>query len=385
MTGLLKRSPEMFIVRSMILCSILLWSNSIFAQQVFNPKDSSIVCGYNSSPPTLTSGWYGLVQCNSLGYLAVVGVAGGTPIPVTGTFSATLGGFAPTPSYVTATAPSSSASAGAALPTGAVVVFYNNGTYPVSIKLGVGSATATATNDIVAAGGWLALTVGSNTYFSVYGIGGSSALVLSGGSGLATGVGGGSSGGGGTVTQGTPASTGPWIFTPWIGGSAMSATNGYYTNLLQGNAVISSSNPLFTQDAADGATGSSVPLKAMQQGVVSSGNLVGMVQADKSVAISISTATTTQLVALSGSTKIYVTAWDVIAAGTGNIQLEYGTGTNCGTGTTALTGNYNLTAQQGIAKGNGLGPVLVVPAGNALCALTSAAVSMYGSVSYTQF
>jgi hypothetical protein len=123
----------------------------------------------------------------------------------------------------------------------------------------------------------------------------------------------------------------------------------------------------------------------MQQGVVSSGNLVGMVQADKSVAISISTATTTQLVALSGSTKIYVTAWDVIAAGTGNIQLEYGTGTNCGTGTTALTGNYNLTAQQGIAKGNGLGPVLVVPAGNALCALTSAAVGMYGSVSYTQF
>jgi len=188
MTGLLKRSPEMFIVRSMILCSILLWSNSIFAQQVFNPKDSSIVCGYNSSPPTLTSGWYGLVQCNSLGYLAVVGVAGGTPIPVTGTFSATLGGFAPTPSYVTATAPSSSASVGAALPTGAVVVFYNNGAYPVSIKLGVGSATATATNDIVAAGGWLALTVGSNTYFSVYGIGGSSALVLSGGSGLATGV-----------------------------------------------------------------------------------------------------------------------------------------------------------------------------------------------------
>ena len=106
---------------------------------------------------------------------------------------------------------------------------------------------------------------------------------------------------------------------------------------------------------------------------------------NSSVPISISTATTTQLVALSGSTKIYVTAWDVIAAGTGNIQLEYGTGTNCGTGTTALTGSYNLTAQAGIAKGNGLAAVLVVPAGNALCALTSAAVGMYGSVSYTQF
>jgi len=75
----------------------------------------------------------------------------------------------------------------------------------------------------------------------------------------------------------------------------------------------------------------------------------------------------------------------VIAGGTGNITFEYGTGTNCGTGTTVLTGAYNLTAQAGIAKGNGLGPVLVVPASNALCVLTSAAVQMSGSVAYTQF
>lgn len=107
--------------------------------------------------------------------------------------------------------------------------------------------------------------------------------------------------------------------------------------------------------------------------------------ATASVPISISTATTTQLVALSGSTKIYVTAWDVIAAGTGNIQLEYGTGTACATGTTALTGNYNLTAQVGLTKGSGDAPVLIVPAGNALCALTSAAVGIAGSLAYSQF
>jgi hypothetical protein len=104
-----------------------------------------------------------------------------------------------------------------------------------------------------------------------------------------------------------------------------------------------------------------------------------------SVAISVSTATTTQLVAISGSTKIYVTSFDVIAGGTGNITFEYGTGSTCGTGTTTLTGAYNLTAQAGIAKGNGLGAILVVPAGNALCVLTSAAVQMSGSVSYQQF
>ncbi len=139
------------------------------------------------------------------------------------------------------------------------------------------------------------------------------------------------------------------------------------------------------QDAATSATGSAVPSKAIYAGAISSGNLTGIIQADNSAPISISTATTTQLVALSGSTKIYVTGWDVIAAGTGNFKFVYGTGTACATGTTDLTGNYNLTAQSGISRGGGLGPVLVVPAGKALCALTSAAVGMYGSVSYTQF
>lgn len=104
-----------------------------------------------------------------------------------------------------------------------------------------------------------------------------------------------------------------------------------------------------------------------------------------SVAINVSTATTTQLVALSGTTLIYVTSYDVIAGGTGNITFVYGTGASCGTGTTSLTGAYPLTAQAGIAKGSGIGTILRVPAGNALCVTTSAAVQMSGSVSYQQF
>ena len=139
------------------------------------------------------------------------------------------------------------------------------------------------------------------------------------------------------------------------------------------------------QTVAQGATGSAVPADAHYAGAVSSGNLTGIIQADKSVAINVSTATTTSLVGLSGTTKIYVTSFDVVAGGTGNITFEYGTGANCGTGTTPLTGAYNLTAQSGLSKGSGLGPVLVIPAGNALCVLTSAAVQMSGSVSYTQF
>ena len=120
-------------------------------------------------------------------------------------------------------------------------------------------------------------------------------------------------------------------------------------------------------------------------GANTGGSLTSIIQAGASVPINISTATTTQLVALSSGKSIYITAWDVIAAGTGNFTLEYGTGSLCATGTTALTGAYSFTAQVGIAKGVGLGPVLTVPAGNALCAVTSTAVQMSGSVSYTQF
>ncbi len=146
--------------------------------------------------------------------------------------------------------------------------------------------------------------------------------------------------------------------------------------------VTSAGTSAASAQAVQGVIGG-VPMPAI--GANTGGSLTSIIQAGVSIPVNISTAATTQLVAAATGKAIYVTAWDVIAAGTGNITLEYGTGSNCGTGTTALTGAYSLAAQFGIAKGNGLGPVLVVPAGNALCALTSAAVQMSGSVSYTQF
>ena len=104
-----------------------------------------------------------------------------------------------------------------------------------------------------------------------------------------------------------------------------------------------------------------------------------------SIPITIGTATTTLLVTGKTSQSIYVTAVDIIAAGTGNIQFIAGTGATCGTGTTNVTGNYNLTAQVGFTKGNGSGVLWVVPSGASLCAVTSAAVGMPGSLAYAQF
>lgn len=104
-----------------------------------------------------------------------------------------------------------------------------------------------------------------------------------------------------------------------------------------------------------------------------------------SVPITISTATTTQLVALQPLQSIYVTAVDIIAAGTGTIQFVYGTGANCGTGQKNVTGSYSLTAQVGFTKGTGNGVLWVVPPGNALCVVTGNNVGMPGSLSYAQF
>lgn len=112
---------------------------------------------------------------------------------------------------------------------------------------------------------------------------------------------------------------------------------------------------------------------------------VTLSQDSLSVPINISTSTTTQLVALSGSTSIYVTSEDVIAGGTGTFQFVYGTGTACATGQQPLTGAYPLTAQAGLAKGDGAGTILKVPSGNALCAITVGAVQYSGAVSYLQF
>lgn len=102
------------------------------------------------------------------------------------------------------------------------------------------------------------------------------------------------------------------------------------------------------------------------------------------VAINISTATTTQLVAASGFKTIYVSGGMVYAGGTGNITFKAGTGSSCGTGTRSLTGPIPLKDQGGFLLTGGLGNQLRLRAGEALCATTDAAVQMSGWLIYAQ-
>jgi hypothetical protein len=329
------------------------------------------------------------------------------PGKISGTFNATFSGFQPTPAYAQLSVGASSSNV--ALPSGSVVIVYNTGSNPAFVKMGNSTVAATSGDDVIPAGGWMAFTVGSNTFLAAIETAGTTSLNISGGSGLPTGTGGGA-GGGSNASVGSTGSAAPGSATYdgmlISGGNMVGASGSAWgsaptgLNVLGVNAnVLSSALPVGAATAGNQevtAAGTSATSAQAVQGVTggvpmptnsanTSGTPTSIIQAGASVPINISTATTTQLVAAVTSKAIYVTAWDVIAAGTTNFTFEYGNGSNCASGTTALTGAYSLVAQFGAAKGSGLGPVLVVPAGNALCAVSSAAVQVSGSLAYTQF
>lgn len=113
-----------------------------------------------------------------------------------------------------------------------------------------------------------------------------------------------------------------------------------------------------------------------------------------SVSINITSAATTQLVAISGSTSIYVchfsfTASQVITTAN-TLQFEYGTSTTC-VGANKLTGLYGaggITAGDPIvvSSGSGNATLFNAPASNGLCALTAigATGSFQGVLTYVQ-
>lgn len=106
-----------------------------------------------------------------------------------------------------------------------------------------------------------------------------------------------------------------------------------------------------------------------------------------SVPIDTASSGNVQLVALSGSTVIYVCAVDFTAEATVDVQLIYGTGSACATGETDLTAPYALsttTGLLGINKGSGGYYVYKTAAGNALCIELGGAVQVNGSVTYVQ-
>ncbi len=165
---------------------------------------------------TLTPGRPGVITQNNSGQLCV-----------NATVSASVSGFAPAGTFANLTATGSSASV--ALPAGAVVAFQNTGTTAVSCTLGIGSATASASQNVIQAGSTVYFTVGSNTFGACIDQTGSTSNVvaLSGGTGLGAGFGGGGSGGSSGAVFG-PTAVGSAAANPPVlmGGTANGAATG---------------------------------------------------------------------------------------------------------------------------------------------------------------
>jgi hypothetical protein len=101
--------------------------------------------------------------------------------------------------------------------------------------------------------------------------------------------------------------------------------------------------------------------------------------------INITTAVTTQIITGSTVRATDITAIYAYVSGADNLTLEYGSGSLCGTGTVVLEGPLTFGAAAAYTRGNGQGSVFVIPAGNNVCLITSAAVPVGGSVNFNEF
>lgn len=163
---------------------------------------------------------------------------------------------------------------------------------------------------------------------------------------------------------------------------------------LMGNGATGTGSPRVTlsNDSSaiavkgEGATGSAVPSGAQYIAGNGTGNLTGIVVCDNFAKLDMTTATTTEIVALSGSTIVYVCQETIVSNGTSTVTRKYGTGTNCGTGTTSSGAAWDLTAQTGVSRGSGVGYIAKTGAtGQALCYTSSAAVNVHIEIAYSRF
>lgn len=113
------------------------------------------------------------------------------------------------------------------------------------------------------------------------------------------------------------------------------------------------------------------------------GLLAGMIQCDSTAIYDASTSGSTELKALTSGRSIYICGYSIIAGGTVNVKLIYGTGTACATGSNNMTPAFQLTAQAGLVDGSPFYRGLKTASANALCINTSAGIAVQAIVYYS--
>lgn len=168
------------------------------------------------------------------------------------------------------------------------------------------------------------------------------------------------------------------------------ASGAYASGSLASGAVVDITNISAT-------TAGAVPSKAVYLGVNVGGNIAGVIGdpcqtvAKTYTPITITTATTTRIVAPAASKKTYICYMLLTAAAADNVGIVEGTGGTCGSGTVGVIGGAtaangpNFTANGGLSFGNG-GYAAAATAGTNvdLCLITSASTPLAGHIAWVQ-
>ena len=364
---------------------LLLWSGLAQAQNFSMPPPAGVSVGAanevaSCGGQTLTTG-AAFLTVDATGKLCVAA-----------TVSASVTGFAPGGAFATLTATGSSASV--ALPTGAVVLFQNTGTTAVSCTLGIGSATATASENIIQSGSSSSFTVGSNTYGACIDQTGSASnvVVLSGGTGLFTGVGGGGGGSGGAVTLASGAvAAGAYVSGSILTGAIVDLVTNTATTThtcsTGGNSVLGCLGQL------DDDVKSAIPSGTSRIGYTSDDPCAQKTK--KSVAFSTGS-DGALLFAGTSSTNTYICSVSVITSAAANFGIGVGSGSSvCTSGTplaligsTTAANGLSLPANGGLTIGNGFGTVVndvaAAAQGYNVCIRINGTANLAGSISYVQ-
>jgi hypothetical protein len=222
--------------------------------------------------------------------------------------------------------------------------------------------------------------------------------------------------------NGTPSLANGNGVVPTQGGSVLSATNGGYTNLLQGNAVLATGNPIFVTGTGTagsaatnpmtvqgiasmtpilsnpgtaanwgvGATGSAVPANGPYMAASSGGNLTGLVACNGHTYVHVTSATDTLLVQGVTSQTVKVCGYKANFSGSAaqSLYLENTASTNANCSSTKtqigplVTGNSTTPSSDGFLSAFWTG--FVNTSGNGLCVNTSGTGGVDVELFYTQ-
>jgi hypothetical protein len=173
--------------------------------------------------------------------------------------------------------------------------------------------------------------------------------------------------------------------------TAVQITGGGKTATVKtGTTALTSDNALIVVDPG--------VLAAVTGAIPTGANIIGFTSNDPctngtKTNVAIATATgTTQLVAPSGSTQVYVCSFSLITAATAVVNLVGGTGATCTTGTpvaaigsTTAASGMSLAANGGLTFGGGGGTVArTTTAGHGLCLIQSGTAAIAGNITYVQ-